>query len=71
MSNDNLSATKVREPLVRIAKRTQSSVLRSWTIRLVALVLALVVGALSVYLQETVEDCNLACSDETFAVSAY
>ena len=49
MSNDNLSATKVREPLVRIAKRTQSSVLRSWTIRLVALVLALVTNALFIY----------------------
>ena len=49
MSNDNLSATKAREPLVRIAKRTQSSVLRSWTIRLVALVLALVTNALFIY----------------------
>ena len=49
MSNDNLSATKVREPLVRIAKRTQSSVLLSWTIRLVALVLALVTNALFIY----------------------
>ena len=38
MSNDNL-----------IAKRTQSSVLRSWTIRLVALVLALVTNALFIY----------------------
>ena len=49
MSNDNLSTTKVREPLVRIAKRTQSSVLRSWTIRLVALFLALVTNALFIY----------------------
>ena len=39
----------MREPLVRIAKRTQSSVLRSWTIRLVALVLALVTNALFIY----------------------
>ena len=51
MSNDSpsIGSTKVKEPLMRIARRTNCPLWKSITIRVVAVILALIVNAIFIY----------------------